>query len=389
MISNVLELEWHFEKNGNLKLSDFSESSAKKVWWQCQKDKAHIWEARIFSRRKGARCPFCTGKKFLREDSVGSKYPHLLNDWNYEKNSLDPYATSPKSGKKVWWKCNQGHEWQTMIRHRTEGRRDKTGTGCPYCSNQRASLDNSLINKCLNLLKEWDYIENNGINPADVVYTSRKKVWWKCKRAYDHKWKCSVYNRTVLKTGCPCCLGKKVVNSNCLMTTHPDVIKEWNYDKNNITPSQVTYASNKKVWWKCSEGHEWQTKIYARTRGDSCPLCRSSYAEKMIKKILAEMDLSFIPQYKFKNCLNKRLLPFDFAIINYGEVIAVIEYQGRHHYKIMYNSPKGKKKLAATQINDQIKRQYCKDNKIPLLEIPYWEFKNIKSLLISFINNMP
>ena len=49
---------------------------------------------------------------------------------------------------------------------------------------------------------------------------------------------------------------------------------EWNYEKNNgLTPADVSPGSNKKVWWKCREGHEWQAMIHNRNRGRGCPIC--------------------------------------------------------------------------------------------------------------------
>ena len=36
----------------------------------------------------------------------------------------------------------------------------------------------------------------------------------------------------------------------------------------NVTPN-----SHKKVWWKCSKGHEWQAVVASRNRGSGCPYC--------------------------------------------------------------------------------------------------------------------
>lgn len=377
-MNTTLELEWHEEKNKPLTLSNFSFSSARKVWWRCQIDGRHIWEARIFSRNKGAKCPYCSGKKFLKEESLGSKFPNLLKEWDYAKNlNLDLFSLSPKSGKKVWWKCLKGHEWQTFIRHRT------SGTGCPYCVNQKCCEDNSLLTSRPDLLKEWNYYKNN-VSPAEIVYGSRKKVWWKCPKSNDHEWLASVYNRTILKTGCPCCDGHKVVKSTCLNTTHPELCKEWDVDKNKITPSDITYASNKKAWWKCELGHEWYCKIYTRTRGDQCPICASSKGEKLVKIFLDENNLIYEKEYWFKDCKNKRPLPFDFAILYNKEVKFLIEYQGIHHYEsIEYFG--GKNRFIETATRDKIKFDYCAKNNIPLLIIPYWELKNINTILVNYV----
>jgi len=61
---------------------------------------------------------------------------------------------------------------------------------------------------------------------------------------------------------------------NDLQTVNPALSKEWNYDKNNgLAPSDVKPNSDRKVWWKCGNGHEWQAIIGNRNRGNGCPQC--------------------------------------------------------------------------------------------------------------------
>ena len=58
---------------------------------------------------------------------------------------------------------------------------------------------------------------------------------------------------------------------------------EWDWEKNNelgLRPDKLTYGSNKKAWWKCSKGHEWQASIYSRNQGNGCPYCSGFYAIK-------------------------------------------------------------------------------------------------------------
>ncbi|MFA7101153.1 MAG: zinc-ribbon domain-containing protein, partial [Bacilli bacterium] len=64
-------------------------------------------------------------------------------------------------------------------------------------------------------------------------------------------------------------MGNKLIDNKELM-------KEWNWDKNQangVSPDTLTCGSGKKVWWKCSKGHEWQASIYSRTYGVGCPIC--------------------------------------------------------------------------------------------------------------------
>ena len=60
-----------------------------------------------------------------------------------------------------------------------------------------------------------------------------------------------------------------------LTTTHPELIKEWHPTKNGeLTPQHLTFGSNKKVWWICEHGHEWEVNPNGRTsRPTGCPYC--------------------------------------------------------------------------------------------------------------------
>lgn len=67
-----------------------------------------------------------------------------------------------------------------------------------------------------------------------------------------------------------------------LSEAFPDLARQWNYERNNgLTPDDVTYGSNKIVWWKCLIcGHSYQKKIANRTapakrkaESDKCPIC--------------------------------------------------------------------------------------------------------------------
>jgi len=82
------------------------------------------------------------------------------------------------------------------------------------------------------------------------------------------------------------------------------------------------------------------------------------------------------------DCKNKKSLPFDFYL---PERNICIEFQGIQHYE-----PReffgGEKTFKERKFLDNIKREYCKDNNIKLLEISYKDFKNIEDILLT-INN--
>ena len=122
------------------------------------------------------------------------------------------------------------------------------------------------------LAKQWNKKKNGKLTPEDVSYQSHKKVWWKCSE--DHEWIASINDRNRGK-GCPTCANKKIVKGyNDLKTVNPRLAKEWNFKRNGkLKPTHVSCNSNRKVWWKCSKGHEWQAQINDRNRGNNCPYC--------------------------------------------------------------------------------------------------------------------
>jgi hypothetical protein len=68
---------------------------------------------------------------------------------------------------------------------------------------------------------------------------------------------------------------------NDLQTINPTLASEWNYERNDVlTPMEVMPNSGKKVWWKCSKGHEWQAIIQNRNKGQGCPVCAKEKRSK-------------------------------------------------------------------------------------------------------------
>ena len=140
-------------------------------------------------------------------------------------------------------------------------------------------MSDKLINN-KELMKEWDYEKNIELDPTKLNIGSGKKAWWICSSC-GNKWRTQIYLRK--KHGCPFCAHKKVglANakiknvSNSLINKFPDVVKVWNYEKNEgLKPEDFLYQSNKKVWWKCSKcGKEWQSPICAKSHTTICKEC--------------------------------------------------------------------------------------------------------------------
>ena len=137
------------------------------------------------------------------------------------------------------------------------------------------------------LLEQWDYEKNLSLSPEQCTFASGKKVWWKCEKG--HSWDALISNRTKAKQGCPYCSGHRILAGfNDLASQYPDLLKEWDYEKNHpLIPSEIHSGSSKKVWWKCSIcGKSWERSVIGRTiyNTDGCRSCNSTIERKNRKK---------------------------------------------------------------------------------------------------------
>jgi hypothetical protein len=135
--------------------------------------------------------------KATKEYNLSILKPSLVKEWHPTKNvQLKPYDVTPGSGKRVWWICQKGHEWQAVIYSRSRG------SGCPYCCKLKFSDDDSLVISNSSLRLEWHPTANGKLTPRDLTLNYPEKVWWICREGYE--WKATVKDRT-LGEGCPVC----------------------------------------------------------------------------------------------------------------------------------------------------------------------------------------
>lgn len=227
------------------------------------------------------------------------------------------------------------------------------------------------------LLKEWNYKRNN-INPNNITFGCNEKVWW--IDDLNHEWEDTIVHRTTKYYKCPYCFGHQTLRGfNDIWTTHPGICEEL-VDKED--GYKVSKGSEKKLKWKCKDCNNiWETTPLTRTNGSGCPRCFKSKGEKRILECLDNLCIKSIPQYKNILCKDKRFLPFDFYLPEYN---ICIEYQGEFHYQPHWNN-NGKKYLKITTKHDKIKKEFCEQNNIDLIEIPYWDFDKIDKIIKGII----
>ena len=365
---------WATEKNLEigLEFDEITKGSEKEAWWICEKH--GIYQQVIRNKSNGYGCPYCSGRKVHLLNCLETTHPDIAKQWHLTKNGrLTPKNIIAGSSKKVWWYCEIHGEYQQEIRLKTNG------AGCPYCSGRYATPETCLEATHPNIAKQWHPTKNGKLTPKDVLAKSAKKVWWLCPIHGAYKQSLENKNKGC---DCPYCTGKKAHSTTCLGNINPEIAKLWHPTLNgSLTPEDVLPKSGKNVWWICPIHGAYQQKIIKKTmRDDGCPSCGESKGEKTISTYLTENKIKFTSQYTFEDCRDKNLLPFDFGILNNSSILLLIEYDGIQHYKsIEYFG--GMESLKSQQRRDKIKNEYCNENKIPLLRIPYWNYDNIVNIL--------
>ena len=235
----------------------------------------------------------------------------LIEEWDVKKNAelgLEPQKLVLGSNKYAFWKCRLcGNEWRAQIQ-----KRGVRGQGCPQCGKKKANSINSsaykkkieqqgsLADNYPQLVNEWDF-EKNNITPTDVLSGSNLKVWWKCD-VCKHNWETMIAKRTTRGQGCPKCGQNKMRESHerlilerikkqgSVGSRFPELVCEWDNEKNDRTPYEYLPGSNVEVFWKCSKcGNEWKASINSRTNGVSCIKCgRIKSKETLLRNLIDE-----------------------------------------------------------------------------------------------------
>jgi hypothetical protein len=132
------------------------------------------------------------------------------------------------------------------------------------------------------LAKEWHPTRNGDLNPRNVTPGSGKKAWWICSSG--HEWNATIYSRN-RGSGCPVCNKPTPADHPETIIANTDLLKEWHLTKNSgLNLRNLPPGFNKKVWWICQEGHEWQASVKSRLRGRGCPDCNRDTTKKSSSK---------------------------------------------------------------------------------------------------------
>jgi DNA-directed RNA polymerase subunit RPC12/RpoP len=305
-----LSAEWHPVKNDPLTPRDVKPNRSLKIWWRCSTC-GHEWQAMVRERAAGRGCFKCAARRRAAERAPmylrrGRPLPaHLLAEWVTDLNDRDPSAMTGGSDYKAWWRCSTcGHEWQASVSNRVTH-----GSGCRVCAGRKRSEarsrpapGQSLMDLYPELADQWDATRNGDLTPADIHPGTACKFWWLCLDC-GRSYQTTPVSRTTRGSGCQSCswlkrgqLRSMPPEGGSLADLRPEIAAEWHPTRNDpLRPEDVKAGSNRKVWWQCSEGHEWRTMVGSRTTGRRCPECLLHSTSAQQIRLAAELSALGFP----------------------------------------------------------------------------------------------
>lgn len=394
-----LAKQWDHENNKPLTPENVSAGSNKRVRWlcpvtNCEFKCVHSFSSTIINRTAPniqSGCPYCATSGSIQtceHNTFAYKHPELLQEWDWERNSIDPSTIRPMSNKKVWWRCPNTNctERCPHVYAATVCQRVGAGSNCPFCAPNPTQIceHNSLAGKRLDVMKYWHKEKNHQYDPKALTSNSSAQVWWKCpstcKFGCVHEWKAKV-NSVSGGSGCPYCCKppQRVCPHTSLAYLRKDIMEEWD-SRNELDPTTVAVGSHSEARWICKTcTHEWQAVINNRTSaGNGCPKCRQCKMEHNMGIVLDSLTETLHPLWKTTRVLqNQRWVIRGLEVDKFVELEIhpskqkqriVIEMDGRQHFQsVEYFG--GDEAFKKTQERDARKDKACHDQHLHLLRI--------------------
>ena len=321
-------------------------------------------QARMLLETPTHGCQACVSSK--RGMSLRKSPEQFREDLFKVNPNIELLSEYEKNDSRVRCKCKiDGYEWNG-IPHALLG-----GHGCPEC--YRRAANRRTEDEFLKEMQE----RFPTIRVISKYIRTAVKVDFACSVCGYH-W--TAIPDTLLNnknSGCPKCAGKAHIMESEII----ERIKESspNVEYLNGYKNILSHAN-----FRCRKcGYEWHTAVNSILGGHGCPRCWSSHGEEKICEYLDKRGIAYIREYRFKDCKNERQLPFDFYIPLQN---TCIEYDGQQHFMpVRFCKSITESDSIATYKNqqkkDSLKTNYCKNNGIKLIRIPYTDFDNVENIL--------
>lgn len=248
-------------------------------------------------------------------------------------------------------------------------------SGCLKCGQQKKAINQTSNTE--EFIKKSKNIHRDKYNYSKVKYKqSNIKVQIICPKHGEFKQTPNghINGRGCLKCGFELLSRSKIKNKEYFINKS----KKIHEDKYNYSTA-VYKGAKTKLNIICKKHGEFLQTPNNHTNGKGCPNCKRSLGEEILAKKLTSKNIVFENEKTFDGCINKNKLRFDFYIPQQN---LCIEYNGIQHYNFIDFF--GQKSFDSTQINDKIKKEFCKENNIELLIIKYDQ--NIDDILTKRFN---
>lgn len=260
--------QWDHKKNGDLTGGELLGGSGVKIWWRCTE--GHSWQATVANRvHRRSGCPYCSAKAVLpNHNDLATTHPSLAEFWDPGVEQKQPYQVSAgNSAAKLHLKCTVGHRFVRSPAKLV------SRPFCPYCEGRTvAEGENDFMTTHSEAASWWHPFKNGVLEPSDVKAGSEKRVWWICPDGHEFEQKIDYRSKLKIQR-CPVDTGHVLLSGvNDLATKHPELLTDWDYERNDVDPSQVVPGVRKR-WWTCCQGHSQHSQVRNRVRSGGCSVC--------------------------------------------------------------------------------------------------------------------
>ena len=324
------------------------------------------WEAIPSNILKGHGCPKCGIKKYsIQKIKTHQEYCLEILKINPNIEVVETYKGSKVKIKHhclihdVYWKAIPSNILK--------------GCGCSKCGNEKISNKHKKLKKIY--IEELKQFNSNIVLVGEYI-NSTTPVLHKCNK-HNVIWNMAPIS-ALRGSGCNLCGIEKYSYTN--RKTNEEYIEELKIKNPDIISIEEYKDALTPIMHRCLKcNNEWFARPSNILFGKGCPTCNESHGENRIKLYLNSKNIYYIRQKCFEECKDKRHLPFDFYLPDYNKII---EFDGKQHFEpIEYFG--GEEHFKIQQKHDKIKDNFCKNNGISLLRIPY--FKNIEEELNNFL----
>lgn len=319
--------------------------------------------------KRGQGCKYC-GKENKRHGREKDLKDYNAKELVESKGLEFVKITREKSILYIYYICPKHREVGVQKTLLESIRRMKVG--CPYCIGRNKTTESfrkELFNINPNIIVRGEYI--NASTPIECECIIDGTIWFPKP------------NALLNGQGCPEC-GRIASNKNSTKTNQ-EFVHQLCIVNSDVIPLQEYIQAKIPIWVMCKKcGYKWQTTPDNLLQGGNCQNCSATNNEKKLGDILVQLGYHIERQKKYDDCRDQLPLPFDIYLLDQN---ILIEYDGEQHYMPVnfggISNDEAEENFKKTQYHDAIKNEYCCQNNIPLIRVPYWEKNNLEEFIIS------